>query len=220
MPRTKKSLGQHFLVDAGVLRAIAKEVRRSAREAQSVGPVLEIGPGSGNLTRYLLDEVAPDTCADGDDGSAAITCAPSASGKRQLHVVEVDPRMVRLLAASFSPAVERGVLKIHHCDVLDFMDSEIIGEPGVAATGRFSESAAGTLNRFPVVVGNLPYNLSSPIFARMMAQQNGQRAAQSEGTGNQWWDHAVVMTQKEFADRVLVGSGLSALCCQLLFVEI
>ncbi len=45
--KPKKSLGQHFLNDAHIARKIAESI-------QSIGPVLEIGPGMGILTRFLL----------------------------------------------------------------------------------------------------------------------------------------------------------------------
>ncbi len=48
-PRPRKALGQHFLRDTGILQDIASAVR--------VPPgalVLEIGPGTGQLTEYLL----------------------------------------------------------------------------------------------------------------------------------------------------------------------
>lgn len=44
--RAKKSLGQHFLKDLGIAGRIAETVTE--------GPVLEIGPGMGVLTRFLL----------------------------------------------------------------------------------------------------------------------------------------------------------------------
>lgn len=44
--RAKKSLGQHFLKDLGIAQRIA--------ETLSQGRVLEIGPGMGVLTQYLL----------------------------------------------------------------------------------------------------------------------------------------------------------------------
>lgn len=46
--RAKKALGQHFLTDQKVARAIV-----DALEAK--GPVLEVGPGMGVLTQYLLE---------------------------------------------------------------------------------------------------------------------------------------------------------------------
>ena len=47
--RPKKALGQHFLTDQGVAREIVASLR-------SRGPVLEVGPGTGVLTQYLLQE--------------------------------------------------------------------------------------------------------------------------------------------------------------------
>ncbi len=48
--KPKKALGQHFLNDLGVARRIAATL-----DAYSL-PVLEIGPGMGVLTRFLLED--------------------------------------------------------------------------------------------------------------------------------------------------------------------
>lgn len=50
IPFAKKSLGQHWLQDAGALEAMCE-----AAEVQMDDVVLEIGPGFGTLTRHLLD---------------------------------------------------------------------------------------------------------------------------------------------------------------------
>lgn len=49
--RPKKSLGQHFLKDPGIAQRIAATL-----SAYRGLPVLEVGPGTGALTRFLLDE--------------------------------------------------------------------------------------------------------------------------------------------------------------------
>ncbi|MDR2146533.1 MAG: 16S rRNA (adenine(1518)-N(6)/adenine(1519)-N(6))-dimethyltransferase RsmA [Tannerella sp.] len=49
--RPKKSLGQHFLKDLTIAQRIAETL-----SAFRGLPVLEVGPGMGVLTRYLLDE--------------------------------------------------------------------------------------------------------------------------------------------------------------------
>ena len=49
--RPKKSLGQHFLKDTGIARRIAETL-----SAFRGLPVLEVGPGTGVLTRFLLNE--------------------------------------------------------------------------------------------------------------------------------------------------------------------
>ena len=49
--RAKKSLGQHFLTDQGIARSIADSLTASEQLPRDV---LEIGPGTGVLTQYLL----------------------------------------------------------------------------------------------------------------------------------------------------------------------
>ena len=48
--KPKKALGQHFLTDLGVARRIAATL-----DGYTSLPVLEIGPGMGVLTRFLLE---------------------------------------------------------------------------------------------------------------------------------------------------------------------
>jgi 16S rRNA (adenine1518-N6/adenine1519-N6)-dimethyltransferase len=50
--RPKKSLGQHFLVDENLLGVIGRYAELRPHDV-----VLEIGPGTGILTRYLADRV-------------------------------------------------------------------------------------------------------------------------------------------------------------------
>ena len=47
--RAKKNLGQHFLKDEAIARRIAESL-----EGFPALPVLEVGPGTGMLTRQLL----------------------------------------------------------------------------------------------------------------------------------------------------------------------
>ena len=48
--RPKKSLGQNFLIDREVLEKIVSTTNISNKA------ILEIGPGSGNLTAYILKQ--------------------------------------------------------------------------------------------------------------------------------------------------------------------
>lgn len=48
--RAKKALGQHFLKDQNIARKIVESLK-----AESIGKVIEIGPGMGVLTRFLLE---------------------------------------------------------------------------------------------------------------------------------------------------------------------
>ncbi|MEK7125227.1 MAG: 16S rRNA (adenine(1518)-N(6)/adenine(1519)-N(6))-dimethyltransferase RsmA [Patescibacteria group bacterium] len=48
----KKSLGQHFLINEGVIEKIV-----TAAELQSDDTVVEVGPGTGNLTKHLIHNI-------------------------------------------------------------------------------------------------------------------------------------------------------------------
>ena len=52
--RAKKALGQHFLTDQGIARAIVDALEIPAAPDGKAFPVLEVGPGMGVLTQYLL----------------------------------------------------------------------------------------------------------------------------------------------------------------------
>ncbi|HSR50348.1 MAG TPA: 16S rRNA (adenine(1518)-N(6)/adenine(1519)-N(6))-dimethyltransferase RsmA [Acidobacteriota bacterium] len=64
--RPKKSLGQHFLTDENICRKIV----RFAHLAQG-DPVIEIGPGTGRLTRALLQAGARVRAVEVDPGLAS-----------------------------------------------------------------------------------------------------------------------------------------------------
>ena len=70
--KPKKNLGQHFLIDLGVAKAIADTV-----DACPDIPVLEVGPGMGVLTQYLTEK------------------------SRELRVVEIDRESVAYLHEHF-----------------------------------------------------------------------------------------------------------------------
>ena len=52
--RAKKALGQHFLVDLGAAQRIVAALAADQGASSAKRDVLEIGPGMGVLTRYLL----------------------------------------------------------------------------------------------------------------------------------------------------------------------
>ena len=86
--RPKKFLGQHFLKDLGVARAIADTV-----DACPDLPILEVGPGMGVLTQFLLPK------------------------GREVKVVEIDFESVEYLRKNFpeleEQIVEDDFLKMH-----------------------------------------------------------------------------------------------------------
>ena len=84
--KAKKSLGQNFLIDQNVLNLIVDTVEIQDKE------ILEIGPGSGNLTTYILKKLP-----------------------KKLHVIEKDNNLSLLLTEKFNDTINiinEDVLKI------------------------------------------------------------------------------------------------------------
>ena len=64
--KPKKSLGQNFLSDKNILKSIA-----NVGNIESNDSVLEIGPGTGNLTFYILEKKPKDVYVVEKDGNLA-----------------------------------------------------------------------------------------------------------------------------------------------------
>ena len=52
----KKFLGQHFLTDETIARRIVESITALSNPLEAVSNVLEIGPGMGVLTKYMVDD--------------------------------------------------------------------------------------------------------------------------------------------------------------------
>ena len=89
--KAKKSLGQNFLIDREVLEKIVSITNITNKE------VLEIGPGSGNLTTYILKKKP-----------------------KKLYVVEKDDDLAILLKEKFETEIE-----IINDDILKVSESNI-----------------------------------------------------------------------------------------------
>ena len=92
--RAKKSLGQHFLTDQGAARSIV-----DALSADSpVRDVLEIGPGTGVLTRYLIERPDIDLKMveiDSESVEYLLTHLPGMQGKLlQADFLRVSPESI------------------------------------------------------------------------------------------------------------------------------
>ena len=88
--RAKKGLGQHFLVDRGVLEKII-----SAAELEPSDTVIEVGPGLGVLTGELVKKAA-NVIAIEADSKLASSLQKTFSKIPQLtvlnaYVLEIDP---------------------------------------------------------------------------------------------------------------------------------
>ena len=176
--RAKKALGQHFLTDQSIARNIvaalsagaataAASLSASAAAPEGAAPaattapadgavsgktavrdVLEVGPGMGVLTQYLLEREDID-----------------------LKMIELDGESVQYLMSHF---------------------------PGMAGRLFEADFLKMDLHRlFPGdyrVIGNFPYNISSQIFFKILADKDSI-------------PEVVCMIQKEVADRIAEGPG-------------
>jgi 16S rRNA (adenine1518-N6/adenine1519-N6)-dimethyltransferase len=95
----RRSLGQHFLLDANL----------TARIVRLAGPlagrhVIEVGPGPGGLTRALLDSAAVDvTVVEVDPRAVAAMHELAKQARGRLRVIEGDARNLDLAAAAAVP---------------------------------------------------------------------------------------------------------------------
>lgn len=86
--RAKKSLGQHFLRDEEIAARIASVITGLPGDAARWNgiPVLEVGPGMGVLTKYLMEQNRPLTCVELDSESVEYLSKAYPS----LKVIEAD----------------------------------------------------------------------------------------------------------------------------------
>ncbi len=99
---TKKSLGQNFLHNKSILEFIAKSA-----EIKNGDFVLEIGPGQGALTEYLLKEM-------------------EIKESTKLLCIEKDHRLIDTLSERFSENIENRKIEILEKDILKWEESEYI----------------------------------------------------------------------------------------------
>ncbi|WP_313808345.1 16S rRNA (adenine(1518)-N(6)/adenine(1519)-N(6))-dimethyltransferase RsmA [Flavobacterium sp.] len=102
--KAKKHLGQHFLNDENIAQKIG-----DALTLEGYGKVLEIGPGMGVLTKYLLDKPT------------------------ETYVIEIDTESVEYLNAHYPKLHGKIISK----DFLKYNLKEVFGEEPYAIIGNF-----------------------------------------------------------------------------------
>jgi 16S rRNA (adenine1518-N6/adenine1519-N6)-dimethyltransferase len=145
--RAKRSLGQNFLVDPNLQRKIVAALDAGPRDE-----VVEIGPGTGALTRHLAGTV------------------------RRLVLVELDDALAARLAEEHEG---RQDVTVVHGDILGVSLAERVDHPEALK-----------------VVGNIPYNITTPILFRLLERPR-------PGV-------IVLMVQEEVAARLVAQPGSSA----------
>ena len=147
MIKAKKSLGQNFLIDKDILEKIVNVIQIKEKN------ILEIGPGTGSLTSYILKKKP-----------------------KKIIVIEKDQNLAKKLEQNFKEK-----LKVINEDILKIDETSLINEK-------------------LTVFGNLPYNISTEILSKWIVNLND----------NFWFDHLVLMFQKEVADRIIAKYNTSS----------
>ena len=115
MIKAKKSLGQNFLIDHNIAKKII-----SYSEIQENDYVIEIGPGKGILTEYILEKKP-----------------------KKLILIEKDNKLSEDLSKRFNDKV-----RVLNQDILTVNEN--------------------IFQRECVVIGNLPYNISTKILTNLI----------------------------------------------------
>ena len=147
MIKAKKSLGQNFLTDRNVLNMI---VDVTSIENKTI---FEVGPGTGNLTSFILKK-----------------------NPKKFYVIEKDNDLAENLKNTF-----KDKLIIINDDILNIDEKSIFNDK-------------------ITVFGNLPYNISTEILSKWIINLKE----------NSWFDHLILMFQKEVANRIIAKSNTSA----------
>ena len=135
--RPKKNLGQHFLVDLNIAKRIADTVDEPFADL----PVLEVGPGMGVMTQYLVEKPRP------------------------LKVVEIDRESVAYLKEKF-PEFSRGEEDISN---LVPLKDEPLKDRAIISGDFLRMDLTEVFGGQPfVLTGNYPYDISSQIFFKML----------------------------------------------------
>tara|TARA_B100000401_G_scaffold149606_1_gene99614 strand:+ start:147 stop:926 length:780 start_codon:yes stop_codon:yes gene_type:complete len=144
--KAKKSLGQNFLIDKNIIEKIVGYTKIENRT------ILEVGPGTGNLTSYILKKKP-----------------------KKVVVVEKDNNLAIQLKDKFKKQIN-----IINKDILEVDENSLSQEK-------------------LIVFGNLPYNISTEILSKWILSLKKSF----------WFDHLILMFQKEVADRIISKANTS-----------
>ncbi len=148
--RAKKHLGQHFLTDKNICRKIADQFQYH----QGCKRALEIGPGTGALTEYLLNQ--PET---------------------DLSVMDVDSESIDYLNEHFPQLKGR----IYKKDFLRVNLEEIMGKEPFAVVGNFPYNISSQIlfkcldyrNQIPEIMGMFQKEVAERVAEKPGSKQYG-----------------------------------------------
>lgn len=149
--RAKKNLGQHFLKDENIAKNIADAVDYS-----SVDYILEIGPGMGVLTQFLLMH------------------------EKKVMAMDIDQESIAYLNEVFPLALSEAQNKRLQVEEANFLQADLqtyFGEKQVAIVGNFPYNISSQ-----IVFKTLEKRTQIPLFAGMFQKEVAERICAQPGS--------------------------------------
>lgn len=166
--KPKKALGQHFLTDLSVASRIA-----STMDVAESLPLLEIGPGMGVLTQFLIEK------------------------KRELKVVEIDTESVAYLEREFPELdgriIEGDFLKLDLGGIFDGRKFGVIGNYPYNISSQIFFKILDYKDLVPVCSGMLQREVAERLAAREGTKARGILSVLLQA----WYDVEYLFTVSE-----------------------
>ncbi len=191
-------LGQHFLHDQMVVEQIAEEIFELQQKLGAT-TCLEIWPGKAVLTSHLIDRFRQLFLLEIDEGLRAHLCPFEKRWKARILWWDVLKHTLTVVDT------EKGSVKLD-----DLSEQGMDGEPlqGTSDTPTAANSVENSSKTAferqdlvfqpskTLVVGNLPYYITSPILRKFFVEPL------SESGIGRWFSGGVFLVQKELAEKI------------------
>lgn len=146
------------------------------RPKKKLGQHFLTDPSAAEMIVRLSKITAEDTVLEIGAGLGALTI-PAAKASRHVYAVETDPQLIQLMKSE---------LAVHKLDNVEIIQKSILG----VDLGSLAEK----IDRQLIVIGNLPYNISSQILIQLVQARSHV-------------SRAILMFQKELARRLRAIPG-------------
>ena len=164
--RPKKNLGQHFLVDLNIAKRIADTVDEPYPDL----PVLEVGPGMGVMTQFLIEKPRP------------------------LKVVEIDRESVAYLKEHFDPRsltiIEGDFLRMDLHEVFDGQPFVLTGNYPYDISSQIFFKMLDNKELIPCCTGMIQHEVA----VRMAAQPGNKQYGILSVLIQAWYDVEYLFT--------------------------
>ena len=136
--KAKKSLGQNYLIDQNILRLIANSTK-----IKKNNEIIEIGPGTGNLTEFLLKK-----------------------NPKKFYIIEKDEELVNLLKNKFSEKLD-----IINEDILKFSIKNLLNKESIIFGNLPYNISSQILVKFVINKNKFKFNKLIFMFQKELADR-------------------------------------------------